>query len=266
MKRNQIAASLVTGSMTLILACALKPAGALYSSNNSAQNTKAQGLPAQIETSKPVYLAQSRSENENEIEGTWKITEGKNLEGDKYTGTAEIEAQSSADNLYSFSWKTSEGEYTGLGFLEDDHLFIGWAPEGEVYGVLLYEIQSDGTLEGRWTYNTAPDGKVGRETATGGRKDKIEGEYEINGKDIGGEYNGRMNISRSGDTYQLSWTVDDKTYRGVGLRSGDWLVVGWGPKDDFGVLDYKINGSKATGRWALPGRSQLGVDKITRER
>lgn len=256
MKRNQIAASLVTASMTLILACALKPATALYSSTDSAQNTKAQGLPV---------LAQSRSENE--IEGTWKITEGKNVDGEKYTGTAEIEAKSSADNLYSFSWKTSEGEYSGLGFLEDGHLFIGWAPEGEVYGVLLYEIQSDGTLEGKWTYNSASDGEVGTETATGGRKDKIEGEYKISGKDIGGEYNGRMNISRSGDTYQLSWTVDDKTYRGVGLRSGDWLVVGWGPNtENFGVLDYKINGSKATGRWALPGRSQLGVDKITRER
>jgi hypothetical protein len=216
-------------------------------------------------TNQPAYFA-DRFETSNPVEGRWEITEGKDLDGNKYTGTVEITARDQADQLYSLEWNTSEGEFSGLGFLQDDHLFFGWAPKGEIYGVILYRIQSDGTLEGKWTYSNTADQVIGQETATKEGDDDLEGRYRVAGEDIEGEYEGTLEIRRSGDTYQFDWSVDNQTLRGVGLRSDDWLIVGWGPQDKIGVLDYKIKEDKATGRWTILGQSELGVDKIRHER
>lgn len=216
-------------------------------------------------TNQPAYVA-DRFETRNPVEGRWEITEGKDINGNQYTGTVEITARDQADQLYSLEWNTSEGEFSGLGFLQDDHLFFGWAPKGEIYGVILYRIQSDGTLEGKWTYSNTADQVIGQETATKEGDDDLEGRYRVAGEDIEGEYEGSLEIRRSGDTYQFDWSVDNQTLRGVGLRSDDWLIVGWGPQDKIGVLDYKIKEDKATGRWTILGQSELGVDKIRHER
>lgn len=249
---TQIVASVLAG----LIPMTLTPASNLTRTVNYATLSQ---------NSQPVYVA-DRFETSNALEGRWDITEGKDLNVDKYTGTVEITAKDQADNLYSLEWNTSEGEFSGLGFLEDDHLFFGWAPKGEVYGVILYRIQSDGTLEGKWTYSNTAEQVIGQETATKSDDDEIEGTYQVAGKDIDGEYEGTLDISRSGDTYQFNWTVDNQTLRGVGLRSDEWLIVGWGPQDKIGVLDYKIKGDKATGRWTILGQSKLGVDKIRHER
>ncbi|WP_017717954.1 hypothetical protein [Kamptonema formosum] len=257
MMRNRILASLLIAGTSLTLT---GPTGA-----SLPQKAKLHAPAAGIETFQPAFLAQRSSRNS--IEGSWKISEGKAPNGDRYTGTADIQAisRSSDANLYSVSWNTSEGEFSGLAFLEDDRLFVGWAPQGKTYGVAVYRINSDGTLDGKWTYSGGR-GQIGEETATGGRSGRVEGNYEVKGRDSGGEYNGSLRIRRSDDTYELTWTVDRTTYRGVGLRSGDWLAVGWGPQDDFGVTDYRIRDSEANGRWAIPGESDLGVDNLTRQR
>ncbi len=252
--RNRILASLLIAGITLTLC---RPTGA-----SLPQKAKLHAPATGIETSNPVNLAQRSSQSN--IEGTWKISEGKAPNGERYTGSADIQATLREANLYSVSWNTSAGEFSGLAFLEDGHLFVGWAPQGKTYGVAVYRINSDGTLDGKWTYSGGR-GQVGEETATGGKAGKVEGNYEIAGRDSGGEYNGSLRIRRSDDTYELTWTVDRTTYRGVGLRSGDWLAVGWGPLDDFGVSDYRIRGNEANGRWAIPGESDLGVDKLTRD-
>lgn len=253
--RNRILASLLIAGISLTLT---GPTGA-----SLPQKAK---LPAPAAGISPAPADLAQRSSRNNIEGRWKISEGKAPNGDKYTGTTEIEAISSSDaNLYSVSWNTSEGEFSGLAFLEDDRLFVGWAPQGKTYGVAVYRINSDGTLDGKWTYSGGR-GQIGEETATGGRSGKLEGNYEVAGRDSGGEYNGSLRIRREDDIYELTWTVDRTTYRGVGLRSGDWLAVGWGPQDEFGVSDYRIRDSEANGRWAIPGESDLGVDNLTRQR
>jgi hypothetical protein len=50
----------------------------------------------------------------------------------------------------------------------------------------------------------------------------------------------------------------------VGLRSGDWFVVGWGPGDSFAVLEYDLDDDEAEGRWAVWGVRNFGQEKITR--
>jgi hypothetical protein len=52
-------------------------------------------------------------------------------------------------------------------------------------------------------------------------------------------------------------------FHGIGLRHGDWLVVGWSStknQSGFGVIDYALEGNSAQGRWTA-----FGTDKLTFE-
>ncbi|MBE9128386.1 MULTISPECIES: CHAT domain-containing protein [unclassified Coleofasciculus] len=196
------------------------------------------------------------------VEGTWNITEAKTTDGRNYTGTVTIQP---IGQIYSLSWQTSAGNQLGLAFLENDRLFVAWgSDEASGYGLGVYKIGGDGNLDGRWTYSKA-GGEIGTEIATGGRPDQIEGNYQVTGTNPGseGQYKGNLNIRKTGDTYQLAWTVG-ATYRGVGIRSGDWLLVSWGQSSQFGVVDYTISGDKAKGRLAIVNQSSLGIENLVR--
>ncbi|HEY9613273.1 tetratricopeptide repeat protein, partial [Allocoleopsis sp.] len=196
------------------------------------------------------------------IEETWTITEGKTLDGKNYTGTVAIQP---IGQIYELSWQTSAGKQSGMAFFEDGHFFVGWGTdEAAGYGVVLYKIGKDGTLEGKWT-SSQQGGEIGTEIATGGKPNQIEGDYQVSGTNPNetGRYKGTLNIRKTGDTYQVTWSVGS-SYRGVGIRSGDWLVVSWGQSDQLGVADYAISGEKASGRLARFNQSSLGVENLVR--
>jgi len=196
------------------------------------------------------------------VEGTWTITEAKTLDGRNYTGTVAIQP---VGQIYGLSWQTSVENQSGIAFLENGHLFGGWGTdEAAGYGVVVYKIGKDGTLDGRWTYSKN-GGEIGTEIATGGRPNQIEGDYQVTGTNPNeaGQYKGILNIRKTGDTYQLTWNVGT-SYRGVGIRSGDWLVVSWGQSGQFGVIDYAISEDKASGRSALFNQSSLSVENLVR--
>jgi hypothetical protein len=213
----------------------------------------------------PILLA--RDVSPEELEGTWEITDGETPDDNDYEGTVEINAVRDTSNLYNLSWETSTGDYTGLGFLEGDRLLVGYGLNDDIYGVALYKINNNGTLEGRWSYSEA-DGAVGTEMALGGIRDRLEGDYKVEGTDPGNPdstYNGLLRINKVDDVYQVSWNIEDQVLLGVGLRVDDWLIVGWGAGDSFAVMDYEIDGDKAKGRSAMSGEGDTGKEKLRRE-
>jgi hypothetical protein len=210
------------------------------------------------------FFWRRRSEPDR-LEGVWRITEGRTPRGQSYTGSLDVVALGNTNNLYRVSWQTSEGNYSGLGFYEDGRLMVGAGLDEGIYGVALYRIQNDGTLDGKWTLSTA-EGAVGTEIATGGRRGELPGNYQIRSTDPGAEdstFGGELNIAQFRDTYQVTWNVDDQTYRGIGLRVNDWLVVGWGTGNDLAVMEYEFKGNQATARWARTGSRELGMEKIS---
>ena len=262
--RNRMITSFLLGFMTLLVLPVREVAGATALQYDARRDAK-------IETSYPTR-ALAAKDDESTIEGSWTITEAKTPNDDEYGGTLDISAAAGeAENLYELSWETSAGSYSGLGFLEGDRLLVGYGLTQQIYGVALYRINGDGTLDGKWTFSRG-NGEVGTEKATGGNSNRVEGEYRVGGSDPGStdpedpdsSYNGSLTIRRVRDTYQVSWKVDNQIYLGVGLRTGDWLVVGWGPGDGFAVMDYRIDDNKANGRWAISGDADLGVEKLTR--
>ncbi len=219
-----------------------------------------------IESNQTAFFWRRRSAPDR-LEGVWGITEARTPRGQAYTGNLDITAIGNTNNLYQVSWETSEGNYSGLGFYEEGRLLVGAGLDEDIYGVALYRIQDDGTLDGKWTLSNA-QGEVGTELATGGRSGQLAGSYEIRSTDPGEEdssFTGELTITESRDIYQVTWNVDDQTYRGIGLRVDDWLVVGWGTGANLAVLDYEFKGNEATARWARTGSRELGMEKISLE-
>ncbi|MFB2921318.1 hypothetical protein [Aerosakkonema funiforme] len=191
-------------------------------------------------------------------QGTWTITAARSSNDTPYSGTVQILPMG---KIYSISWLTTLGDYSGLAFFEDDRLFAACGPDN-TYGVSLYKINGDGTLDCRWI-TPSNKGAIDTEKAVGGTPNELEGSYQVRGTISNlGDYEGTLNISKLSDTYQILWSMGVE-YQGVGLRVGDWLVVGWGEGNVY-CLDYKIQGDLAQGRWAYLGKSTLGVETLQR--
>lgn len=187
--------------------------------------------------------------------GTWTILTAKTLEEATYTGTVQIHPNG---KVYIVSWLTTAGDYSGLAFFEDGHLFAACNPE-ETYGVSLYTINGDGTLDGKWT-TPSSKGAVDTEKAIGGTPDRLEGTYQVVGNITANnsKYEGSLDIRQENDVYKIIWSVGID-YRGVGLRVDNKLVVGWGDGTVF-CLDYEIKDGRAQGRWVNTNKPGFGVE------
>lgn len=199
--------------------------------------------------------------------GKWQVTEAVNLNGNPYGGTVNVSM--TPTGVASLAWYNRSGQHVqnGLGFLQDGHLMAVWSAE-PTYGINLYKIQKDGTLNGRWTVNVS-QGRVGAELASGGTPGVLEGEYQVRGTSTaedGGGYSGTMKINRHGETYYVAWNASGYIYYGIGLRHGDWLAVGWGLKDlrHFGVVDYAVQDTTAAGRWTMLGSQKVSFENLER--
>lgn len=179
-----------------------------------------------------------------------------------YTGSVRI---ASIGAVYELQWKTSAGNYNGLGLADGDKLCTGWG--GKNFGVVLYKVNNDGTLTGRWTIPGANEGE-GTEAATGGKAGELEGEYSVKGSNPNGRggYEGKLSIKKTGDTYQLRWTLPGTPpYKGVGLRVGDSLYVGWGTdKEPYAVIAYTFKGTSAEGLWTIANSSKTAKENLSK--
>ena len=95
--------------------------------------------------------------------GTYRVS-GKNFDGSRYSGTAEIVVTSNTTCRihWTTGGTTSEGicMRNGTSFSEAYRL-------GNVVGLVIYEIKPDGSLEGLWT--VADSSGVGSEVLTPAR-------------------------------------------------------------------------------------------------
>lgn len=79
----------------------------------------------------------------------------------QYKGTLTITPHG---ELYRLQW-TVGASYSGIGILKDNALAVGWGDPGKAnHNVVVYTVQSDGTLKGLWA--TADGNATGTETAT----------------------------------------------------------------------------------------------------
>lgn len=84
---------------------------------------------------------------------------GTNFDGSSYSGAAQISITS--NTTCEIVWKTGGSESQGI-CMRDDDSFAAAYKLGNSYGLVIYKINSDGSLEGVWTIA----GKAGAGTET----------------------------------------------------------------------------------------------------
>ncbi len=82
-----------------------------------------------------------------EIGGSYRV-EGTNFDGSAYGGEAEISLTS--DFTCEITWKTGGSTSTGICMRDGNAFTAGYELDGTV-GLVIYMVQPDGSLDGRWT-------------------------------------------------------------------------------------------------------------------
>ena len=195
--------------------------------------------------------------------GSYRIAAATDPGGGTYTGTVNISAMGDA---YRVVWAVAGGgSYEGIGLRIDDALAVGWSGGQARRGVVAYKING-GKLSGRWTLSDMK-GAVGTEDLEGAQG--LQGSYRIVRSTVPSAargYAGTVNISRNGDTYIVEWRLaSGESYKGVGVRQGDLLAVGWGTgQSNVAVASYRQKGDGLQGVWAIPGEKLLGSENLSR--
>ena len=94
-----------------------------------------------------------------DVSGRYAV-EGRNFDGSRYRGTAEITVTS--NNTCRIRWNT--GSVSEGICMRNGSTFAASYGQGGVVGLVIYEIRSDGRMEGLWTM--ADRDGVGTETLT----------------------------------------------------------------------------------------------------
>jgi hypothetical protein len=95
-----------------------------------------------------------------------------------------------------------------------------------------------------------------------------EGAYELSGINPGGgsKYSGTVLVQRTGDTFQVTWTVNGQRIIGVGIGKSDYLAVSYRSGNTIGLAVYTETGDGWIGIWAPAGSRELGSETWKRLR
>jgi len=102
-----------------------------------------------------------------------------------------------------------------------------------IAGVIVYQINPDGSLDGRWTHPEVK-GSTGTERATGGTPGRVAGKYNVEIFDGANNkiLKGSLEIAPLGSVYSLTWVGTPlpasgqvSTYTGVGLVPRDGMLA-----------------------------------------
>jgi hypothetical protein len=158
-------------------------------------------------------------------------------------------------------WKLADGEaYKGVGIRQGDVLGAAYGPAGTKFGIVVYRVNG-GTLTGLWADSRDLKSELGKETLQG--DPGLNGAYTITlGQNRDGmtNYNGQVQIKRSGESYILVWPTRPPAV-GVGVRLNDALVVAYttNPQKMPGVVAYQaLDGDALGGIWSIIGTKQTG--------
>jgi hypothetical protein len=82
-----------------------------------------------------------------EVGGSYSV-EGTNFDGSAYRGTAEITVTS--DTTCAITWQTGKTTSEGFCMLKGEAFAAAYVLGGDV-GLVIYNVNEDGTLDGAWT-------------------------------------------------------------------------------------------------------------------
>lgn len=97
------------------------------------------------------FLMTVSTASAQDIGGRYRV-EGKNINGSSYTGVAEITLTS--DTTCRIVWDTGSTS-TGI-CMRNQNVFAAGYVLGNGVGLVIYEVMSDGSMQGLWTVADTP--------------------------------------------------------------------------------------------------------------
>lgn len=202
------------------------------------------------------------SETPSDISGKYSAT------GTNVNGRGNYEADlvvTRRDDVYQFSWDSQGTEYEGVGVQVDDKVAVSFTQggDGSGCGVILYEVGSGGTLDGKTGYWGANNTES--ETATPKNGSGLEGEYDVEGTNLKGEkYKMDLTVKKQNEGYKFNWTGNNP-WEGFGIRQDDTVSVGFGGKQ-CGFVAYEIKSDGTLeGKWGGQGSTSFGTEKAMKK-
>lgn len=199
--------------------------------------------------------------------GNYTIVSARGPGGHTYKGTVAIRK---IKTTYTVAWRLpGQPDFNGVGIQVGETLGVSWGRAGRC-GLVVYKIKggradNQWSLDGQWT---SPDmgGAVGTERLLG--PVGLDGTYSMKGFSPNSriEYKGSVDIKPNGDTYTVTWNLVNESYKGVGVKQGDILVVGYdiGPATVSRTLLYRVTGGQLKGVSAKPGHKKTGTEHLKR--
>jgi hypothetical protein len=233
------------------------------SSNNSSTTSASNDNKATNSSSSPAANSQDHSKSATpapkpDIAGKYNIT-GTNPDGGSYKGTMEVITRG---DVYQFRWDAGS-QYDGVGVQNGNIVAVAYTTgsNGKGCGVVDYDIQGDGTLDGKWGYWGTNE--MGTETAmrTGGSS--LAGEYDATGKNPDGkQYKAKLTVEPAGNLYHFVWSNNSE---GVGIKRGSNVAVGiGGARCGFVTYQVQSNGS-LDGIWGGGGSDKTGTENAMKQ-
>ncbi len=193
-----------------------------------------------------------------DIGGKYNVT-GTNPNGSEYRGTLEIIARG---DVYQFRWNAGT-QYDGVAIQNGDVVAVSFAngSDGKGCGVIDYDIQGDGTLNGKWGYWGV--NQAGKETATRTSGSSLEGDYDASGKNPDGkDYQTKLTVEPAGNLYRFAWSNNTD---GVGIKRGNNVAVGIGG-NRCGFVTYQVQANGTLdGVWGGGGSDKTGTEKAVKQ-
>jgi hypothetical protein len=245
---------------TLIVAAVILSAAVLGCKNaGGAETTNIATSSQNTSPSAPSTTAPTASKD---ISGDYDVT-GTNVDGgSNYKASLTVKQH---DEVYQFSWNSGGRTYDGVGVMAGDSVAVSFTEgsDGDGCGVVLYTINSDGSLDGKagyWGVDTAETEQGTRKSGTG-----FEGKYDITGTTPNGsDYKGTLDINAAGKGYSFKWNTGS-TLSGFGLKHRDQAAAGFGGKQcSFVVYGVKPDGT-LEGAWGGLTSTSLGTEVATKK-
>ncbi len=203
------------------------------------------------------------SQSQDALTGSYSISRGQNPDRTTYTGTVDITKRK---DVYRLIWKFPSSYnrvvYEGVGINVDNILCVGWDVVAKPHGVVVYKVDG-GKLKGKWAVQGS--GAIGTEDLEG--PSSLSGIYKIASSSSSVHekgYTGTVTIEKRENMYFLTWAIENEKHFGVGILQDDLLIAGWGKELTTGLVFYRIKGQELTGKWAIPGSTDIGFEDLSK--
>ena len=243
--------------LSFALACNLGKKSTSDSTRSSSNDNKS-GSSSSNSNISTIPSSVPLTTNAPNIAGKYNVT-GENPNGGNYRGTLEVIARG---DVYQFRWNAG-AQYDGVGVQNGNIVAVAYTTgsNGKGCGVVDYDIQSDGALNGKWGYWGTNE--AGSENATRTSGSDLVGEYDGTGKNPDGkEYKVKITVEPAGNLYRFVWSNNTD---GVGIKRANNVAVGIGGAR-CGFVMYQVqDDGNLDGVWGGGGSDKTGTEKATKQ-